>query len=124
MKKIVWVVDDDQSFCEFMDIWIKKHFDVTITTFNTANEFMSAVDNCEYAPSLVLMDVRLKDENGLRLSKKVKKEHSEIPFIHLTSLGGNPIIEEDLIILNKPIDRLALVKEISRYLPERNLEAV
>lgn len=120
MKKIIWVVDDDQSFCDFMKIWLIKHFDVDISIFNTADEFLVAVRDCEYAPSLVLMDVRLEDENGLRLSKKVKKEHHEIPFIHLTNLEGSPIIEDDLIILNKPIDRLALVKEICNYVPERH----
>jgi DNA-binding NarL/FixJ family response regulator len=47
------------------------------------NEVLEKVENL--CPALIFMDIRLPGENGLQLTKKIKKNHSDIKIVILTT---------------------------------------
>lgn len=96
------IIDDDEAFLDFMKHWFQKNYGIQVTTYSNCNSFISNLEE-DSTIDLVLIDVRLKNENGLRLSKKVREINNHCKIIHLSSLDGSSIFEEDYIILNKPI---------------------
>jgi DNA-binding NarL/FixJ family response regulator len=46
-------------------------------------EALRNIDN--FVPNLIFMDINLPGENGLKLTRKIKASHPEIPIIILTS---------------------------------------
>jgi len=63
---------------------LRREFpDVQILEASEGREALRLVD--EVHPSLVLMDIKLRGENGLDLTKKIKNHHPETPVVILTS---------------------------------------
>ncbi len=76
----------------------------------------------ELCPALIFMDIRLPGENGLQLTKRIKKKHSDIKIVILTTYdlpeyreaalqyGANSFMTKDSLSWEE-ID--ALIKSIS-----------
>lgn len=108
----VWILDDDSSFLHYMKHWFQKSFHIDVKTFSKTSEFTDRIFHKKEMPDLIIMDVRLDDENGLRLAKKIHHDIGPIPIIHLTYLDGDPITEGEYIILSKPINNAHLIKAV------------
>ena len=86
-KPIVFVVDDDVSVRESLELLIDNE-GWQPKTFASAQQFL----DCPRAlvPSCLLLDISLPDLNGLDLQKRVAMEQNELPIIFITGYGDVP----------------------------------
>jgi len=86
-KPIVFVVDDDVSVRESLELLIDNE-GWQPKTFASAQQFL----DCSRAPvpSCLLLDISLPDLNGLDLQKRVAMERNEMPIIFITGYGDVP----------------------------------
>jgi FixJ family two-component response regulator len=86
-KPIVFVVDDDVSVRESLELLIQNE-GWHPETFASAQEFL----DCARArvPNCLLLDISLPGLNGLELQKRIAVERADIPIIFITGHGDVP----------------------------------
>jgi FixJ family two-component response regulator len=86
-KPIVFVVDDDVSVRESLELLIHNE-SWQPKMFASAQEFL----DCPRArvPSCLLLDISLPGLNGLDLQKRVSAERTDMPIIFITGHGDVP----------------------------------
>ena len=88
VRPIVFVVDDDISVRESLELMIRCE-GWQPQTFSSAHEFLSrppfVVPNC------LVLDVSLPGINGLELQNRVAVERTDMPIIFITGHGDVPM---------------------------------
>ena len=84
---IVFVVDDDVSVRESLELLIKNE-GWQPETFASAQEFLNRPR--AFVPSCLLLDISLPGLNGLDLQKRIAVERAEMPIIFITGYGDVP----------------------------------
>lgn len=80
----ILIVEDNHSFRKLLKGILHEYFPLmVIEDAGDGREALQKVDS--FCPDLILMDIRLPDESGLELTKKIKKECPNIIIIILTS---------------------------------------
>ncbi len=115
------IVEDNVSFRQYFKENLQIRFpSMVIEEVGDGNEVLPKVE--VLCPALIFMDIRLPGENGLQLTKKIKKSHSDIKIVILTSYdlpeyreaafqyGANSFMTKDSLNWGE-ID--ALIKSIS-----------
>ena len=87
-KPIVFVVDDDVSVRESLELLISSA-GWQPETFASAQEFLARPR--VLAPSCLVLDVALPDLNGLDLQKRVAADRIDMPIIFITGYGDVPM---------------------------------
>jgi len=87
-KPVVFVVDDDVSVCESLELLIRTAGWVP-QTFASAREFLSRAP--VPAPGCLVLDVHLPDLNGLDLQESVAADRNDLPIILITGYGDVPM---------------------------------
>jgi len=87
-KPIVFVVDDDISVRESLELLI-QFADWQPETFASAEEFLARPR--AVAPSCLVLDVSLPDLNGLELQKLIAADRVDMPIIFITGHGDVPM---------------------------------
>jgi len=87
MKPVVFVVDDDISVRESLELLIETA-GWKSETFASAEEFLSRPR--VLAPSCLILDVSLPDLNGLDLQKRIA-DRVDMPIIFITGHGDVPM---------------------------------
>jgi FixJ family two-component response regulator len=111
---IVFIVDDDVSVRESMELLIRdEHWKPE--TFASAQEFLDHPR--KHVPSCLVLDLSLPGLNGLELQKRLAVEHIDMPIIFITGHGDVPQSVQAmkagaLEFLTKPLDTEALVRAI------------
>ena len=78
------IVEDNASFRQYFKENLQIRFpSMVIEEVGDGNEVLLKVE--VLSPALIFMDIRLPGENGLQLTKKIKKNHSDIKIVILTS---------------------------------------
>ena len=85
---IVFVVDDDASVRESVDLLIQTE-GWKAETFASAQEFMARPR--AVGPSCLILDVSLPDRSGLDLQRRVAVERPDMPIIVISADGDVPI---------------------------------
>jgi len=114
-KPIVFVVDDDISVRESLELLIQVagwHPE----TFASAEEFLTRPRTTR--PSCLVLDVSLPDLNGLELQKLIGSERTDMPIIFITGHGDVPMSVQAMKagaveFLTKPFDDDVLLNAIS-----------
>ena len=85
-QRSVLVVDDDGDIRSLLnDLLSGEGYRVRATASGAG-----AVDEIEKArPDLVMMDVKLPDQDGISLLKVLKKQHADLEVIMMTAFGGS-----------------------------------
>lgn len=113
-KPIVFVVDDDVSVRESLEMLI-KFAGWQPETFASAGEFLArprvAIPNC------LVLDVSLPDLNGLELQKLIASDRIDMPIIFITGHGDVPMTVQAMKagaveFLTKPFDDEVLLSAI------------
>ena len=86
-KPIVFVVDDDVSVRESLDLLI-SFAGWQPETFSSAEEFLERPR--VHAPSCLVLDISLPDLNGLELQKLIAADRVDMPIIFITGYGDVP----------------------------------
>ena len=110
----VFVVDDDISVRESLELLIRKH-GWHPETFTSAHEFLAHPRLL--APSCLVLDFSLPGLNGLELQKRVAVELPYMPIIFLTGCGDIPMTVQAMKagaveFLTKPFSNEALLSAI------------
>src|SRR5438552_3691629 len=124
-KPIVFVVDDDVSVRESLELligcagWQPE-------TCSSAEEFLTRPR--PLVPNCLVLDVSLPDLNGLELQKLIATDRIDMPIIFITGHGDVPMTVQAMKagaveFLTKPIDDDALLTAI-RHALERSSAAL
>jgi FixJ family two-component response regulator len=127
---IVFVVDDDVSVRESLDLLL-RHEGLGVETFVSAQEFLSRPRAT--VPSCLVLDYSLPGLNGLELQKRVAMERNDMPIIFITGHGDIPMTVQAMKagaveFLTKPFGDEVLLNAIhnalerSRALLDRDAE--
>lgn len=113
-KPIVFVVDDDVSVRESLELLIKFE-GWQPETFACAEDFLAHPRTT--TPSCLVLDVSLPDLNGLELQKLIGSERTDVPIIFITGHGDVPMTVRAMKagaveFLTKPFDDEALLTAI------------
>src|SRR5438876_9004523 len=113
-KPIVFVVDDDISVRESLDLLV-KFAGWQPETFASAGEFLARPRTT--TPSCLVLDVSLPDLNGLELQKLIAFERTDMPIIFITGHGDVPMTVQAMKagaveLLTKPFDDEVLLNAI------------
>lgn len=120
-QPIVFVVDDDVSVRESLELLI-KFAGWQPETFASANDFLRRPPT--NIPSCLVLDVSLPDLNGLELQKLIGTERVDMPIIFITGHGDVPMSVQAMKagaveFLTKPFDDEVLLTAI-RHAIERS----
>lgn len=94
----IWIVDDDSDDQDLIgEILNDLHVQNEVVFFNTAKECMSALEDENSAPFIIICDVNIPGNDGFALREaflksKNKKFHS-VPFIFWSSYASDQQIE-------------------------------
>jgi FixJ family two-component response regulator len=124
-KPIVFVVDDDVSVRESLELLI-SFAGWQPETFATGQEFLARPR--VRAPSCLVLDVSLPDLNGLDLQRLVAVDRIDMPIIFITGYGDIPMTVQAMKagaveFLTKPIDDNMLLSAI-RHAIARSVTAL
>src|SRR6476660_174759 len=113
-KPIVFVVDDDVSVRESLELLI-KFAGWQPELFASAAEFLGHPRTA--TPNCLVLDVSLPDLNGLELQKLIASERTDMPIIFITGHGDVPKTVQAMKagaveFLTKPFDDDALLRAI------------
>jgi FixJ family two-component response regulator len=113
-KPIVFVVDDDVSVRESLDLLI-KFAGWQSETFASAVDFLARPRTT--TPSCLVLDVSLPDLDGLELQKLIASERTDMPIIFITGHGDVPMTVKAMKggaveFLTKPFDDEVLLSAI------------
>lgn len=113
-QPIVFVVDDDISVRESLELLI-KFAGWQPETFASAKDFLKHEPTS--TPSCLVLDVSLPDLNGLELQKLISSERIDMPIIFITGHGDVPMTVQAMKagaveFLTKPFDDEVLLSAI------------
>ncbi|MDR6635105.1 FixJ family two-component response regulator [Phyllobacterium sp. 1468] len=113
-KPIVFVVDDDVSVRESLELLI-HHAGWQPILFGSAKEFLSH-DRVD-APSCLILDVKMPGLSGLELQRLISSDRLRMPIIFITGYRDVPMTVRAMKagafeFLTKPIDPAALLQAI------------
>jgi FixJ family two-component response regulator len=113
-KPIVFVVDDDVSVRESLELLI-EFAGWQPETFASAGEFLARPRTA--MPNCLVLDISLPDLNGLELQKLIVSERTDMPIIFITGHGDVPMTVQAMKggaveFLTKPFDDEVLLNAI------------
>jgi two-component system response regulator YesN len=77
------IVEDNRINQDTLKGLFTRHFpSMNVEVASDGKEAMQKVES--YEPDLILMDIRLPDESGLELTKKIKATHPDVKILILT----------------------------------------
>ena len=125
-KPIVFVVDDDVSVRESLELLIDNE-GWQPKTFASAQEFLGYPRAA--VPSCLLLDISLPGLNGLELQKHVSVERTDMPIIFITGYGDVPKTVQAMKagaveFLTKPLNDAVLLSAIRQALERSRLALV
>jgi signal transduction histidine kinase/ActR/RegA family two-component response regulator len=84
-KKEIWVVDDDESILEMLEILLTQE-NYAVKTFSCGKDLLNHL-NKENKPDAILLDIVMRDSNGNDVTKKIKRgdELAEIPVVLMSA---------------------------------------
>jgi FixJ family two-component response regulator len=113
-QPIVFVVDDDVSVRESLELLI-KFAGWQPETFASAADFLARPRTT--TPTCLVLDVSLPDLNGLELQKLIASDRADMPIIFITGHGDVPMTVQAMKagaveFLTKPFDDEVLLSAI------------
>jgi FixJ family two-component response regulator len=113
-QPVVFVVDDDVSVRESLELLI-KFAGWQPETFASAKDFLARPRTT--TPCCLVLDVSLPDLNGLELQKLIASERTDMPIIFITGHGDVPMTVQAMKagaveFLTKPFDDEVLLSAI------------
>ncbi len=120
MAKQIMIVDDDNNILEFMHLALEfEGYDVRVSTSGKDLQRMQRNE----LPDLILLDVRLINEDGRVICKELKSnEHTrDVPIIMLSAHLSERKLRQECPVddfLAKPFELDTLLNKVEKHLPE------
>ncbi len=87
MSAHILFVDDEIPIRETLSLFFKVK-GMSVTTAGTGAEALKLAENTPF--DLVILDVKLADENGLDLLENFKQKYPSVPVAMFTAFGDDP----------------------------------
>ena len=84
MKQRILVVDDEPQIREMLSMYLSSH-GYEAATADDSQEALRAVEEDDI--DVVILDIGLAEEDGLKLLEQLKASHPELSVIMLTGMG-------------------------------------
>ena len=84
MKQHILVVDDEAQVRDLLALYFRKH-GYELSTASTSSETLAKV--AAQPPDLVVLDIGLDQEDGLKLLETLKRSYAQIKVVMLTGMG-------------------------------------
>lgn len=113
----VHVVDDDPAVRDSLK-WLLESVGMAVSTYDSAQAFLAASGQ---VAGCVLLDVRLRDQSGLELHRRLKEQGFRLPIIFITGHGDIAMAVEAMKagavdFVTKPFDDQRLLETVQRAL--------
>lgn len=93
MKIQITLVDDEVLITDLLTNFLQQDSSIeVISTYNTGNEFLYALEHSTTQPDLYIFDFRIGDTDGLELLKKLRYAGINSPVILLSSHYNDSLI--------------------------------
>ncbi|MFW6101289.1 MAG: ATP-binding protein, partial [Bacteroidota bacterium] len=117
--KTIMVVEDDEPSRLYLEEMLKPTHAKVITAENGDVAWKKILK--DHSISMILMDIKLPDHNGLELTGEIKKRYPDIPVIAQTAYAMNKDTLKALKkgcddYISKPIEQRRLSELINKYL--------
>ena len=122
MKLHILMVDDEAVVRELVSRYLRRH-DCEVPTATTSAEAYRFVNESQV--DLVVLDVMLGEDDGIKLLGAIKKVRPKLPVIMLTSIKSDKQLLQEAMkkgasaFLEKSIPFETLLMEIRRVLHEK-----
>ncbi|KUO73217.1 MAG: transcriptional regulator [Desulfosporosinus sp. BRH_c37] len=119
----VLVIDDEEGVCELLrDVLENAGYEVFVTY--TAAEGMEAIKS--FDPDTILLDIKLPDDDGIKVMGKLKDRGFTVPIILMTAFGTTEIAIQAMKegahdYLNKPLNLDELILTVQRTVRMKHL---
>ncbi len=115
----IFVCDDDMKITEFLKFFVMKHFGSSykVITFNRCRDLIGMVEINSRIPDILIMDINLKDGNGIETVKRIQNIRPKLKVIYLTGIinYATSIFETNpSYFLLKPINENNLIDAIKK----------
>ncbi|UOD35092.1 sigma-54-dependent Fis family transcriptional regulator [Deferribacteraceae bacterium V6Fe1] len=120
----ILLIDDDEALGYSIKRSLSDRYLVeTADTPRLAYEILHNIKDI----SLIFLDIRLGDSNGLHLLERIKKDFPDIPVIMITAFGTSDTVLESIRLgakdfLTKPVNIEDLVEYIEKYKQNKRFE--
>lgn len=84
MNERILVVDDEQQVRDLLDVYFRKR-DFVVFQASSSTQTLQKIE--EHKPDLIILDIGLGQEDGLRVLSMIKALHPDIKVIMLTGMG-------------------------------------
>jgi len=118
MARII-IVDDYKDLQDFFKALLElNHFEVR--SAGSAKELNTLLES--FVPDLILLDVMLGADSGIKICKEIKEKHKEIAVILISAnpkllIGYEACNADDII--EKPFDMHVVLDKINKLLAKR-----
>lgn len=118
----VFIVDDDQQMCEFLEALLKPQYEITWETSSQVALERLLVEDFD----VILTDLNMTDINGLELCERIFAARPDIPVIVVTGHGSMEVAVGAMRagaydFVTKPIDGKLIGLTVERALQRRRL---
>ena len=93
MKKLVFIVDDEQAIAKLLSYWLKDKWGYDIEVFANGED---ALKKIYLKPDLILLDIMLPGMDGMEVLRRVKQIDENLPVIMLSAQGKIEVALESL----------------------------
>lgn len=96
MDKLVFIVDDDQVYLNFMKSHFRQLENYVVETYPEGDDAINQLANKN--PDLIILDHNLSqsDKDGLYYLKKIKKLKPSVPTVYITSSTDTAVKQQAL----------------------------
>ncbi len=113
---LVYIVDDVKMQTEQLEALVEKDFDAEVVKFQSPQAVLKALSKAGKLPDLMLCDYSMPEMTGTQLKREIFKNYGKFPVIFITGTHNEDIIEDQLVVFSKPINRSLLINQITRML--------
>ena len=120
------VVEDDADYRAIVQSWLRPRYDTM--GFDSADEVLD-VDPEDFAPDLLITDVKMPGMNGYRLCELLRKHprFDRLPILFLTGVDSDEgfLLGQEAgasAYLTKPVERARLLERVATLLEKNDLE--
>ncbi len=116
---ILFVEDDNASFCLIEEILHNKNIKLLHTQYG--NEAIQQVEQNEFI-DIVLIDIKLPDIDGFRVTKKIKAIKPNLPVLAVSACVSGTEISRCFMygcddFIEKPVNINIFLEKLKRYIP-------
>ena len=120
MKRRIMIVDDQKGVRRLLEELFKRE-GWEVYAAADGKEAIEKVS--QFQPSVLLIDMKMPNMNGLEASQKILEKHQELAIIMMTAYGEMEVVKRALEsgvrkCITKPFDILYLRDEVNRIVAE------